>query len=84
MGWSSGAMRWWGILCGVALALCAAGPAAGGTLEPELRGLLESSDTGDRIQVIIQFADRVDLERLPRAGTKGLRRATLIDELQNA
>ena len=76
-------MRWWGIVCGAALALCAVGPAAGGVLDPELRGLLESSGAGDRIQVIVQFADQVDLERLKSVGSKKQQRAALIGELRS-
>ena len=76
-------MRWRGIVCGAVIALCATGPAAGGVLDPELRGLLENSGAGDRIQVIVQFADRVDLEKLESVGSKKQQRAALIGELRS-
>ena len=81
MSWRSGAVRWRKIVCGAALALWAVGAAAGAVLEPELHGLLESSGAGDRIPVIIQFTDQVDLKRFNSVGTKRQQRAKLIDDL---
>ena len=78
-------MRWRSTLFWTVLAMWMAGPAAGGTLDPELDRFITSIEPDQEVSVLVQFDSRLDLRPYETGATsvRKNRRGALVRDLRS-